>query len=86
MFEGDSADTCAVKISTHVYGGPSRGSRVRRPGSEDPHLRERKFGRLSFRNLLWHFPRDSFTGFICQEEMNLSRSRLFLKCTVNYGK
>jgi hypothetical protein len=38
MFEGDSADTCAS-----VDGGPSGGSRVRRPGSEDPHRRWRKF-------------------------------------------
>ena len=33
MFEGDSADMC---VSTSVDGGPSRGYRVRRPGSEDP--------------------------------------------------
>ena len=38
MFEGDFADMCA--ISSHVDGGPSRGSWVRRPGSEDPHRRE----------------------------------------------
>ena len=31
------------KISAHVDGGLSGGSRVRRPGSEDPHRRERKF-------------------------------------------
>ena len=31
------------KISAHVDGGLSRGSRVRRPGSEDPHRRELKF-------------------------------------------
>ena len=30
------------KISVHVDGGPSGGSRVRRPGSEDPHRRGRK--------------------------------------------
>ena len=30
------------KISAHVDGGLSGGSRVRRPGSEDPHRRERK--------------------------------------------
>ena len=30
MFEGDSAETC-------VDGGPSGGSRMRRPGSEYPH-------------------------------------------------
>ena len=34
MFEGDSA---------HVDGGPSGGSSMRRPGSEDPYRRERKF-------------------------------------------
>ena len=41
MFEGDSADTCTVKISAHVDGGPRGGSRVRKPGNEDPHRRER---------------------------------------------
>ena len=30
------------KISASVDGGPSEGSRVRRPGSEDPHQRQRK--------------------------------------------
>ena len=35
MFEGDPADMC-------TDGGLSGGSRVRRPGSEDPHRRERK--------------------------------------------
>ena len=35
-FEGDSAETCSWKISAHVDGGLSGGSRVRRPGSEDP--------------------------------------------------
>ena len=42
VFEGDSADTCAL-ISAHIDGGLSGWSRVRRPGSEDPHRRERKF-------------------------------------------
>ena len=36
-----------VQISAHVDGGPSvgasGGSSMRRPGSEDPHRRERKF-------------------------------------------
>ena len=41
MFEGESADTCAGKISAHVNGGPSGGSSVRRPGTEDPHRHER---------------------------------------------
>ena len=31
------------KISAHVDGGLSGGSRVRRPGSKDPHRREWKF-------------------------------------------
>ena len=31
------------KISAHVDGRLSGGSRVRRPGSEDPHRREQKF-------------------------------------------
>ena len=35
-FESYSADMCAKKISASVDGGPSGGSRVRRPGSEDP--------------------------------------------------
>ena len=35
--------TRAPEISAHVDGGLSGGSRVRRPGSEDPHRRERKF-------------------------------------------
>ena len=29
-------------LSAHVNGGPSGGSSERRPGSEDPHWRERK--------------------------------------------
>ena len=37
MFEGDSADTCAAKITASVDGGPSGGSHVRRLGREDPH-------------------------------------------------
>ena len=32
------------KISASVDGGQSGGSCVRRPGSKDPHRRERKFG------------------------------------------
>ena len=35
--------THALKISTGVDGELSRGLRVRRPGSEDPHQRQRKF-------------------------------------------
>ena len=40
MFEGDSADSiiCARELAS-VDGGPSVGSHVRRPGSEDPHRR-----------------------------------------------
>jgi hypothetical protein len=41
MFEGDSSDMRARKFSLILMGGPSGGSRVRRPGSEDPHRRER---------------------------------------------
>ena len=37
MFKGDSADTCGKHFSL------SRGSRVRRPKSEDQHQLERKF-------------------------------------------
>jgi hypothetical protein len=33
MFEGDSADTEAGRISAHVDRGPSDGSSVHRPGS-----------------------------------------------------
>jgi hypothetical protein len=36
------------KISAHVDGGLSGGSRARRPGSEDPYRRERKFFILVF--------------------------------------
>ena len=43
MLEGDSADTCAKTNSAHAEGGPSRGSSMHRPWSEDPHWRERKF-------------------------------------------
>ena len=45
MFEGDSANTCDVKFPLMSMGGraPSGESSVRRPGSEDPHRRERKF-------------------------------------------
>jgi hypothetical protein len=34
---------CAENISAGVDGGHSGGSRVRRPGSEDPHRCQRKF-------------------------------------------
>ena len=39
MFEGDFADTCAKTILLLSMGGrgPSVGSRVRTPGSEDQH-------------------------------------------------
>ena len=43
MFEGDSADTCCGKFQLTLIGGLIRGSRVRRPGSEDPLRRQRKF-------------------------------------------
>ena len=42
MFEGDSADTCAGKFLIVLMKGPSGGSCVPRPGSEDPHRREWK--------------------------------------------
>ena len=48
MFEGDSADTCARKFYDGVNGGPKGGSSMRRPGSEDPHRRQRKFITFSF--------------------------------------
>ena len=38
-----SLQTQVPKISAHVDGGLSGGSRVRRPRSEDPYRRERKF-------------------------------------------
>jgi hypothetical protein len=31
------------KIFAHIVRGPSGGSHMHRPGSEDPHLRERNF-------------------------------------------
>ena len=40
MFEGDSADMCARKFPLMLMGS-SGGSSVGRPGSEDPHRRER---------------------------------------------
>ena len=43
FFLSPTSDTCAKKISTGVNGGLSGGSSVRRPGSEDPHRRQRKF-------------------------------------------
>ena len=50
-------DTCA-EISASVNGGLSGGSSVRRPGSEDPHRRQRKFLSLKIilkRNLNRYF-------------------------------
>ena len=41
MLEGDSADTWGRRFPLMSMGGPSGGSSVRRPGSEDPHRRER---------------------------------------------
>ena len=37
LFEGYSAETCAGNFFASVDGGPSGGSRVLGPGSEDPH-------------------------------------------------
>ena len=39
MFEGDFADTCTSAALMSM--GPSGGSSMRRPGSKDPHRRER---------------------------------------------
>ena len=36
MFEGDSADMCIGKFTLMSMGGEAEGSRMRRPGSEDP--------------------------------------------------
>ena len=36
-------ENCSENVSAGVDGGLSEGSSVRRPGSEDPHLRQRKF-------------------------------------------
>ena len=41
MFEGDFADTCTFAALMSM--GPSGGSSMRRPGSEDPHRCERKY-------------------------------------------
>ena len=46
--DGDSAETCAGKFPLMSMGGLSGGSRVRRPGSEDPHRCERKFCQHNF--------------------------------------
>ena len=46
MFEGDFADTHNENIA-HADGGPSRGSSVRRPGSEELHRRERIFSKVN---------------------------------------
>ena len=37
-------DTCTAKIFTGVDGGLSGGSSMRRPGSEEHHRRQQKFG------------------------------------------
>jgi hypothetical protein len=42
-FQKMTLQTCVPEISAHVDRGLSGGSRVRRPGSEDPHRHERKF-------------------------------------------
>ena len=43
MFEGEFADMYAGKFPLMSMGGPSGGSSLRRPGSEDPHQRERNY-------------------------------------------
>jgi hypothetical protein len=50
------------KISAHVDRGLSGGSRVRRPGSKDPHWREKTFLLSLFSNL----------SFICTFNFNLT--------------
>ena len=39
----ETAEVFNFTVSAHVDGGPSGGSNVHRPESEDPHRRERKF-------------------------------------------
>jgi hypothetical protein len=46
------------KISAHVDGGLSGGSRVRRPGSEDPHRRERNSIMTQIGQIRQHNPQD----------------------------
>jgi hypothetical protein len=57
VFEDDSADT---KISAHTDGGSNEGFSVCRPGSADPHRRERIFviPRDSYflNRIMLHFP------------------------------
>ena len=55
-----------LKISAHVDGGLSGGSRVCRPGSEDPHRRE------------WKFP----LTIVCIITMCLGVVHIYPKCLV----
>ena len=64
------------KISAHVDGGLSGGSRVRRPGSEDPHRRERKFSQLLY---LIHKIRTSWGKAIITHGLFLDISSAFDK-------
>ena len=66
------------KISAHVDGGLSGGSRVRRPGSEDPHRRERKFVKFCYPDVdgVWNLRLDS---------INLHRGIVFVKQKVKQG-
>ena len=59
MFEGDSADTCAGKFPLISMGGRAEG--LRRPGSEDPHRRERPF--LFLLSLVIKIPGGVVVGF-----------------------
>ena len=45
MFEGDSANSCGGKFLLNLMGAKLR-SRLRVPGSEDPHQREQKFHKV----------------------------------------
>ena len=46
MFEGDFEDMCGANFPIMLMGGASEGSSVRRPGSNNPNWRERKFQKL----------------------------------------
>ena len=50
----------AANNSASVDWGPSVGSRVRRPGSEDLHRRQRNF----FINLLSHYEKEYIVNFL----------------------
>ena len=78
MFEGDSADTCGANFRSSCLGGASGGTSVRRPGSEDPHRRERKFPYLiGFLKLYKLFSRmELHTGTPFMRYLNFCKSLL----------